>query len=341
MAGSFTVQFSNLITVTGGRGSGIGTTGWQRTFNSEGDNASLIAGLNNLGTAYIAVPNTGTLTGSIVFGFDMSDVTFSLDGNPPISFNDLPAGFTITDWFWEIDGNSNFAGTVALTISDGILSRSPQSTPSPVEWDSTQGPISNIDFISLEFTIDFSLDTTFGGPDPLIDILDGLAISSGGGYIGGDYTIQSSFDFTLDKDAQPIQMGTHVSVITPGPSDPQSLDPTQILTLEMHYLDSSHTPQVIDIPMIDWVTITLFLFEFIIPALTPDNPPVIELFITSTQFSGSVSLGKLSTIYLINAPGIYTLVDGVTFDTLYDVTNGGTITVKIPDPFAKTGFIGG
>lgn len=60
-----------------------------------------------------------------------------------------------------------------------------------------------------------------------------------------------------------------------------------------------------------------------------------------TQFSGDIVLGTL-TILLANASGIYTLVKGKTSDTLYSsARDGTTYNVKIPNPFARTGFIGG
>jgi hypothetical protein len=59
------------------------------------------------------------------------------------------------------------------------------------------------------------------------------------------------------------------------------------------------------------------------------------------QFSGSYPLGGL-IILTTNASGIYTLTSGKSADTLYSsLRDGTTYDVKIPNPFAKTGFIGG
>jgi len=63
---------------------------------------------------------------------------------------------------------------------------------------------------------------------------------------------------------------------------------------------------------------------------------------TGTQFSGSVTLGTL-TVLGTKASGIYRLVADKTADTLYinSPVDNTTANFAIPDPFGKTGFIGG
>lgn len=69
------------------------------------------------------------------------------------------------------------------------------------------------------------------------------------------------------------------------------------------------------------------------------NADVPDIIITG---SGGVDFGGASTIvYIGNASGIYTLVENKDRDTLYDRILNTTVDVKIPDPFAKTGHIGG
>lgn len=65
--------------------------------------------------------------------------------------------------------------------------------------------------------------------------------------------------------------------------------------------------------------------------------------ITSTEFSGSIALGSLS-ILIANASGIYTISTNSRHDTVYIDSSGATNDtgdVAIPDPYFKTGFIGG
>jgi len=61
--------------------------------------------------------------------------------------------------------------------------------------------------------------------------------------------------------------------------------------------------------------------------------------IPETMFIGSVLLAQVN-IQLVNGSGVYTLVPGKTNDTYYDrsVSPVDTLDLKIPDPFAKSGF---
>lgn len=138
----------------------------------------------------------------------------------------------------------------------------------------------------------------------------------------------------------PVEEGDVIEV-TSDPLDPDPLDGTQIDSLTLEWTDSNGNPHSITVPPILWITITINLFRFRLPALT-GLPQIFRVVITSTQFSGSVTLGKLATIFLVNATGIYTLVPGKTNDTLYDNDNGGDpVDVAIPNPQADMGFIGG
>lgn len=70
----------------------------------------------------------------------------------------------------------------------------------------------------------------------------------------------------------------------------------------------------------------------------PGAVPITIICSDGTQFSGSVPLGNF-TILLTNGSGIYRFIPGQTKDVLYSSTrDGSTYDVKIPNPFAKTGF---
>ena len=74
-----------------------------------------------------------------------------------------------------------------------------------------------------------------------------------------------------------------------------------------------------------------------------DDPVVLVAIGDGTIFSGSVSVGTFAVLDA-SASGIYKIVKDKTCDTLYSNFGTGTpktIDVKIPDPFAKTGFIDG
>lgn len=72
------------------------------------------------------------------------------------------------------------------------------------------------------------------------------------------------------------------------------------------------------------------------------NPPDIGVISDGGVGLGSASGSPLGL--LLNVSGIYTVVDALSHDTLYQRAGGGavsTMNVEIPDPGAKTGYIGG
>lgn len=70
----------------------------------------------------------------------------------------------------------------------------------------------------------------------------------------------------------------------------------------------------------------------------PGAVPITIICSDGTQFGGSVPLGNF-VILLTNGSGIYRLIPGQAKDVLYSSTrDGSTYDVKIPNPFAKTGF---
>ena len=72
------------------------------------------------------------------------------------------------------------------------------------------------------------------------------------------------------------------------------------------------------------------------------NPPMVPPEIAVFGEGGLVLNGDAPLTLLKDVSGIYTLVPGKTSDTLIDRQTGATSAeLKIPDPFAKTGFIGG
>lgn len=73
-----------------------------------------------------------------------------------------------------------------------------------------------------------------------------------------------------------------------------------------------------------------------------DLPPFVPSDISLIPSGGIVFGGAASTLILKDKSGIYTLIKDKTEDTLYDRQTGiDNADVKIPNPIAKTGFIGG
>ena len=149
-------------------------------------------------------------------------------------------------------------------------------------------------------------------------------------------TWELPFNFQLLTPTDPIEEDDIVEATS---HDPDGIDYSQLLTAALEWTDSDGNFHSIDIPSIRWIIFTLHFWRFTVPAGV--NGQIVEVVITSTQFSGSVTLGKLVTLFFLNATGIYTITAGKTNDTIYDNDNGGTVDVKIPNPFWKTGFVGG
>jgi hypothetical protein len=166
---------------------------------------------------------------------------------------------------------------------------------------------------------------------------DAVNCNSVGAQITGNYAILN-FSWTLD---------------TPGP-----VNPGDTIQISSNPLNANHlklnqlTPSIVyindlgahEVSITDIITQTEFSLIFTLPSLPGGNNGIIYIdgLGNGTQFSGSVVLGSL-VILIENASGIYRIIADKTNDTLYvDSANSNTTAnVKIPDPFAKTGFIGG
>lgn len=166
-------------------------------------------------------------------------------------------------------------------------------------------------------------------------------------------------------DFPPALMGTYITSanmnvagnIKPGDiirittADP-NLDLTDVTEISLTYLDNLGVTQiiVISIIFIFYQSPTLIIFEvppyipkIFVPTVPgyPNIPIIPKITIVGTTFSGSVSLAPI-IITLADTSGIYFLSANKTNDTLYDnINTPDTTDVKIPDPFIKSGFIGG
>jgi len=169
-------------------------------------------------------------------------------------------------------------------------------------------------------------------------------------YIEGTYDA-FAYSWTLEPVQEPILPGARITarsivnlnginftqLININPAAP-TLSETYI-----QYLDGDGNTVQVFIPVVNFLFITITLYVFFLPAFPVDPVGDIELFVTGngTQFSGSVSLGILQ-IMNANGSGIYRITKDKRSDSRYDRNQPGEITeVKIPNPIAKTGYIGG
>lgn len=156
-------------------------------------------------------------------------------------------------------------------------------------------------------------------------------------------TYEEGFEWELSQDTSPVDEDSIVTV-TSDPDDALPLDMEEIETIDIQFPDPDSPGDfiTISVPEAGWVVTDENLITFPIPSFGVYEPPYFSILITSDQFSGSISLGMLFTIYFLSASGIYTLTFGQTHDTLYledDLPN--TIDTKIPNPTIKTGYVDG
>lgn len=303
-----------------------------KTVNSQSGSWSFIGAVDLVDAA-----NTDDATSEFAFfntagartaRFDADETAIIVDG-VPTQFASLPSGFTPTSVVITCSAqNFLLSGAGNVYISFELIESGPfidQQLDIPFSFPYPTLPLPSI------------LDLAFGIFGVRFDIANG---GTNGGFgdlfISGNYEIQS-FTFDLQVPDEQVNTGDEITVTS---EEPDGLDFNQVTDIDIEYTDENGDPQVI--PVIVIRSQTTHRLVFVMPnLLSIGTPPgIIIITIHSTQFSGSVTLGKLVTIYFLNAPGIYTLVKDKKTDTLYDIENGGTVEVKIPDPFAKTGFVG-
>jgi hypothetical protein len=288
---------------------------WKEILGDGTSDADLLSGINDISSldgvylGNVGGPNSGTL----LFLGD-----FFLDGSlSPTPFASLPAGFTPTSCQLSIQSTTNpFPGPdITINVHFGFDVDRP--------WSGT-----------LVYTKDYNspvpsaLDiNTFIG----FDEVKTMNVTGPGFFdltVSGNYSLLA-YSWDIPQSGSNVEVGDIISITSPGTNPLTDLDLTQ-LTISLAC--GTVVP----------ITQTKTLFTFKVPGSCSGNGATA---ITATgngvQFSGSVPLGSI-TILLTNASGIYTLTPGATHDTLYSsLRDGTTRNVKIPDPFAKTGYVGG
>lgn len=329
--GSFNItRAASISALTGGRSPAGTTEGW---FSSAGGSTDdLLEQAISSGKVLVYVSDDeGVVIGSISLGFDQNTPIFSLDGGPAISFNSLPSGFKVlgasASWtFFSAGGTiTDFIGFQLFNL----FSRVQQNFPSIAGFTGLSIPaMSALDFIDLEFKLDFSIDTT--GFVSFVTCCDFTSFS-----LTGTYSIES-FQYTLKTPVIAPTTGD-VITITSDPKNPLHLKLDDITTINIILPDLT----VVPVTAIVTSTLSEFFLQFILPDIITSPIITIQVVGNGTQFSGSIDLGQLITIFFLNGTGIYKLVPGKTNDTLYvqDLDPVQTIDVKIPTPFAKTGFL--
>jgi hypothetical protein len=245
-----------------------------------------------------------------------------LDGAPAIDFFSLPAGFLLESLDIIAVRNQVLitSGATVEIFQDGFLVATYVITNG---WPLATNVFEEVDVVPN------SLYRAFNGQIKIVNtstINGSLTINIDKISISGDYSIWSS-QLTLASDGNKI-------TITDGAGQLEELTDVQVSYLDPNTGEIfSFTGQII--------FQNAFELIFIIPLFIPIYYQLLFTGIgNGVQFSGSVVLGSLNTL-LTDGSGIYTLVPGKTSDTYYDRSTDPvtTIEIKIPDPFAKIGFI--
>lgn len=365
--GIFRLLVTGISSITT-RASSVGSVGWQTSSGvSDNDFLDAINGADSVRylTAHQAMDDpTLFFSGSLGFRFSFSDDCISLNGDSPISFDNLPAGFNVIGASTSptlsagLQSGGNTFGGIAIasaeltlgTVKVGLFysdSEGPSSFSNDVGGSvSASVPVNTLidyptvitisDLLSLgpQFIISGNASLINGVPNPGFFWVGTLSVDSFS--VVGSYQI---IQYTWNIDAPPkVQNGDTITITSDG-DNPLDLD--DITEVDVQYLDPS-TQEIIVTPITVFTTQGPRILVFTLDGV-PSGVPKIRIFVKSNgrQFSGSVLLGELLTIFFTDGTGIYKLVPGKTNDTLYiqDVVPYATINVKIPDPTLKTAFV--
>ncbi len=296
-----------------------GTKDWGSTGHYPATDAQIIAAaLSTTGFNIFHWSNDNTL-GSASLTFDGR---FYLDGSlTPLTLNDLPAGFVIDTCLLTVRSPGQWA-TAAADYDWFVSFANELNAPVPAvaAVAATITPATVPDAVAVSGFIKFSL-TRVAVVSVGVWTYDGLIVS-------GTYHIFAfTYNIPLNGTDIDLQKNRLITITSPG---------------GVSGLNLAHVTITLGTCPITIITQTATLLIFSIPdSCSGDGLVSIIATGDGTQFSGSVPLGSL-TILLTNASGIYTLVPGKANDTLYSSERDGTTyNVKIPNPTAKTGFIGG
>ena len=119
-------------------------------------------------------------------------------------------------------------------------------------------------------------------------------------------------------------------------------DLTTVTSLNFKYTDADLIFHNDVIPASNFLLQTATLISFVCPDACNFTVGLTTVTIEIFAFSGTVDLGP-NAVIITNGSGIYTLVSEQAHDKVYLDSETGQMTgeVKIPDPYFRTGYIGG
>ena len=303
----------------------VGTPAW--TLNGGASSAVLVCSGQDVGDLATGFP----LGNNQTYSLECAPVANILINGVATPFSGLPAGFAITDlkiFLGGITNNPNNFTSFQLFYDGTLIFSNPLFHMNGAQFfdiTSTIPVVLPVDLYNAHWKMVMVSDSSGSGV---------LEVGGGSGfYITGTFAI-TNFTSSLSPNSQPVGPGSIITV-TSDPNDPNAMDLSKLTSVNITG-DGG-----LNLNVTSFTTATTNLLVFTVPSFGGPTPQVITLNAVGngSQFSGSIKLGILETIYFINAPGIYFLDSTATADTLYN-PDGGTIVVPIPNPFFKTGFVG-
>lgn len=296
-------------------------------------------------TYYVGVDNGGgpgtSSSGTVVFS-PLGDC-MSLDGGARISLVELPIGFTfVSAAALTIKNTSaNALGYVAVRVGTAGVGQYARcgmtyGVGPTLNQDSPNGAIAvnyspvTYGFSDINDTIDLFL--------PLVvdlgvtDATRFTSLSFDDLHASGAYTIISSswvFDNLTRPGATNYAPGERVKLHSSPEGSYTQFDQVTSINITNTVITSFDTQTTTEI-------------IFTIPSNTSPSSPVDYLFISGTAFTGMAFVGPI-TIITLNASGIYEFAGSARVDSIYtnSALDGSTTDYSIPEPYFKTGFIGG
>ncbi len=327
---------------------------------------SALAVCNSPGSEQLLVPGaTAVATASL---FMNPSTTLSLDTGDINRLN-FPPGFLMTNFKIGVnigtEGGGNLGAGDTIELQQGLTQG--RTSLSPVIDDTDTFPVCAASTNVIQRThspVGISALFNFDVVSHPFGFIFNDASTNGLGFsylrMDGDYVLWSS-TLTLTS---PVQMspgdvlagGTTVQIDDANGNLDKIVSSGNLSGIEIHWIDGNGVDHFFSIPLQYIIVLTAFQLIFIWPPLYGTtlvglifSLPIIYIIITaivldptfSPTITGPIPIGSMEVVSA-NASGVYTIVPGKTDDTLYDNDDPGTTEdVKIPDPFFRTGFVGG
>lgn len=301
------------------------------------------AGFTHGGGAYFiqAATDSGLVT------LILTGACFYIDGSGvPVAFSGLPGGFIPLDAALRQTAGAHI-GELQKAVNETVVhSRVTYGVYGPTDTTvvalfpsvthvgiPTLTPVpSAIDLIAL---LNIAGDITLNpGPDAAskVTIFDNLEVY-------GNYGIQTYTFTPTQAIIGPTISSAQVQVDTDNQTVPGIMN--QVTSIDLDWTDSGGNPQNIHLTT-GFSAPNQYTIIFNVPTASFPRPPTSNPTINTTfniPFGGSVPAGTFRILYE-SGSGVYRIVANKRNDTLY-TSLGNTTDVKIPNPFADTGFIGG